>query len=126
MKQVSMMEGYTSKGLGASREPSPTAHKELTHSLTHSCSVVSNSLPPQRLQPARLFCPWDFPGKNTGVGFHFLLQGIFPTQKLNLSFPWLLHWQVGSLPLCHLGSPQRNECSHNPFILEDYLSQFEF
>ena len=27
-----------------------------------------------------LFCPWDFPGKNTGVGSHFLLQGIFLTQ----------------------------------------------
>ena len=33
-----------------------------------------------RLQPIRLFCPWDFPGKNTGVGFHFLLQGIFLSQ----------------------------------------------
>ena len=28
-------------------------------------------------------CPWDYPGKNTGVGCHFLLQGIFPTQGLN-------------------------------------------
>ena len=34
--------------------------------------------------------PWDFPGKNTGVGCHFLLQGIFPTQGLNLG---LLHWK---------------------------------
>ena len=33
--------------------------------------------------PARLFCPWDFPGKNTGVGCHFLLQGIFSTQGSN-------------------------------------------
>ena len=32
------------------------------------------------LQPARLLCPWDFPGRNTRVGCHFLLQGIFPTQ----------------------------------------------
>ena len=29
---------------------------------------------------ARLLCPWDFPRENTGVGCHFLLQGIFPTQ----------------------------------------------
>ena len=50
---------------------------------------------------ARLLCPWDFPGKNTRVGYHFLLQGIFPTQGLN---PGLLCWQVGSLPLHHLGS----------------------
>ena len=31
----------------------------------------------------RHLCPWDFPDKNTGVGCHFLLQGIFPTQGLN-------------------------------------------
>ena len=40
------------------------------------------------LQPSRFLCPWDSPGKNTGVGFHFLLQGIFPTQESN---PGLLH-----------------------------------
>ena len=44
----------------------------------------------------------DFPGKNTGVGCQSLLQGIFPTQGLNLC---LLHWQADSLPLNHLGSP---------------------
>ena len=38
--------------------------------------------------PARFLCPWDSLGKNTGVGCHFLLQGIFPTQELN---PDLLH-----------------------------------
>ena len=45
-----------------------------------SCSVVSDSLQPCGLKPARLLCPWDFPGKNIGVGCHFLLQGIFLTQ----------------------------------------------
>ena len=40
--------------------------------------------------------------KNTGVGCHYLLQGIFPTQGSN---PRLLHWQVDSLPLSHQGSP---------------------
>ena len=50
-----------------------------------------------------LLCPWDFPGKNTGVGCHFLLQGIFPTQGSN---PCLLHWQVNSFPLSHHGSPE--------------------
>ena len=40
-------------------------------------------------QPTRLLCPWDFPGKNTGVGSHFLLQAIFPIQGSN---PSLLHW----------------------------------
>ena len=41
-----------------------------------SRSVVSDFLQPHGLQPTRLFRPWDFPGKSTGVGCHFLLQGI--------------------------------------------------
>ena len=49
------------------------------------------TLRPPGLQPTRLLCPWNSPGKNTGVGCHFLLQGIFLTQGLNLP---LLHWQV--------------------------------
>ena len=55
-----------------------------------SRSVVSDSLGPHRLYPARLLCPWDFPGKNTGEGCHFLLQGIFPTQGSNLRLLHLL------------------------------------
>ena len=47
-------------------------------------------------------CPWDFPGKNTGVGCHFLLQGIFPPKDQTLVL-CLLHWQVDSLLLHHLG-----------------------
>ena len=47
----------------------------------------------------------SLPGKNTGVGFHFLLQGIFPTQGLNPCLLYLLHCQVDSLSLCHLGNP---------------------
>ena len=35
---------------------------------------MSNSVRPHRRQPTRLPCPWDSPGKNTGVGCHFLLQ----------------------------------------------------
>ena len=41
-----------------------------------------------------LLSPWDSPGKNTGVGCHFLIQGIFPTQGANPAFLCLLHWQV--------------------------------
>ena len=37
-------------------------------------SVMSDSVQPQRQQPTRLLHPWDFPGKSTGVGCHFLLQ----------------------------------------------------
>ena len=40
-----------------------------------SCSVMSHSLRPHRLQSTRLLCPWNSPGKNTGVGSHSLLQG---------------------------------------------------
>ena len=65
------------------------------------CSVVSDSLQPHRLQFTRLLCPWNYSGKNTGVGCLVLLQGLFPTQGLNLC---LLPWQVDSLPLSHLKS----------------------
>ena len=144
-----------------------------------SCPTLCD---PHGLQPTRLLCPWNFPGKNTGVGSHSLLQGILltqesnpglrhcrqilcrlshqasqlwyytnysicacvfscvllfvtpwtvacqvslsmgfsrreywsgllfpspgdPTHGLNPSLPCLLHWQVDSLPLFHLGSP---------------------
>ena len=74
----------------------------------HSCSVVSNSMQPHGLSPARLLYPWNFPGNNTGVGCHFLLQGIFPTQGLNPCLLHLLHWQADSLPLSHLERPFLN------------------
>ena len=48
-----------------------------------------------------LLCLWNSLGKNTGVGCHFLLQGIFLAQELN---PCLLHWQAASFPLSHRGS----------------------
>ena len=48
-----------------------------------------------------LLCPRDHLGKNTGVGCHFLLQGIFPTQRLN---PCLMHWQADSFLMRHQGS----------------------
>ena len=73
-------------------------------SLNHCCVSwsVTNSLPPHGLQPTRLFYPWDFPGKNTGVGSHFLLQGIFLTQGSNLC---LLHCRQILYHLTHQGSP---------------------
>ena len=49
-----------------------------------------------------------FPSKNTGVGCHFLLQGIFPTQGLNSHLLCLLQRQVDSWPLSLLGSPNTN------------------
>ena len=52
------------------------------------------------MEPSRLLCPWDPPGKNSGVGRHALLQGIFPTQRSNPSVLSLLHpaWQADFLP----------------------------
>ena len=47
------------------------------------------------MQPTRLLCPWDSPVKNTEVGCHALLQGIFPTQGSNSHLLCLLPWQEG-------------------------------
>ena len=85
----------------------------------HVCSVssvVSNSLQPYELKSTMLFCLRNFPGKDTGVGRHFLLQGIFLTQRSNLHLFCLLHWQAGSLLLAPAGkpnlksSPAKNSC----------------
>ena len=67
-----------------------------------SRSVVSDSLRPHGLEPTRLLCPWNSPGRNTGVGSHSLLQRIFPPQGSN---PGLLHcrWMLNFLS--HQGSP---------------------
>ena len=54
-----------------------------------------------------LLSPWDSPGKNTGVGCHSLLQGIFLTQESNPYLLCLLHWQSGSLPLAPSGKPNQ-------------------
>ena len=59
------------------------------------CDLMDN------VQPTRLLCPRDLPGKNTEVVCHFLLQGIFFTQGL---IPCLLHCQADYLPLNHQGS----------------------
>ena len=65
------------------------------------CDLMDYSPP----GPSRLLCPWDSPGKNTGVGCYALLQGIFLTQGSNPHLLHLLHWQAGSLPLVPPGKP---------------------
>ena len=55
------------------------------------------------MEPARFLCPWNSPGKNTGVGGHSLLQGIFLTQESN---PGLLHCRQILYHLSHQGSPE--------------------
>ena len=70
------------------------------HNALHlSCVLVAQSCldssQPHGLEPTRLLCPRDSPGRHTGVGCHFLLQGIFPTQELN---PGLQYWLADSWP----------------------------
>ena len=67
-----------------------------------SCSVVSSSLLFHGLEPTRLLCPWDFPGKNTGASCLSFLHGIFPTQGLNLC---LLYCRQILYRLSHQRSP---------------------
>ena len=77
-----------------------------------SHSVMSNSLRLHGLQPTRLLCPWNSPGKNTGVDCHALLQGIFPTRGSNPGLPhckWILYC------LSHQGSPRILEWRAYPF-----------
>ena len=69
------------------------------------CSVVSDSATPWTVAH-QLLCPWNFPGKNTGVGCHFLLQGSSLTQGSKPGLLSLLHWKVDSLPLAPPGNPQ--------------------
>ena len=76
-----------------------------------SHSVVSDSLWPLGLEPTRLLYPLDSPGKNTGVGCHFLPQDIFPTQRSNLGLLCLPHcrqilsrWATGEARLSSEGS----------------------
>ena len=54
------------------------------------------------LDPGRLLCPWNSPGKNTGVGCHCFFQGIFPTQGSNSHLP---HWRHILYHMRHQGRP---------------------
>ena len=74
---------------------------DLGESEIGSHSVVSDSVRPHGLESTRLLCPWNSPGKNTGVGHHALLQRIFLIQGLNSGLP---HW--GQI-LYHLSYPGR-------------------
>ena len=67
-----------------------------------SHSVMSDSSRPHGLQLSRLLCPWDSPGKNNGVGYHFLSQWTFPTQRLNPDLP---HCRQILYHQSHQGSP---------------------
>ena len=70
---------------GLSLEKSGPEQVDLSGNLSEyvSHSVVPDSLQLHGLQPTRVVCPWNFPGKDTGVGGHFLLQVIFLAQGSN-------------------------------------------
>ena len=81
------------------------------------CLILCN---PMDCSPTRLLCLWDSLGKNTGVGCHSLLQGIFLTQGSNL-YLLLLLWQADSLPP---GKPlyQQPNPNHFPVHLRHFSS----
>ena len=75
-----------------------------TTALKSEVSQLCPTLQPHGLQPTRLLHPWNFLGKSTGVGCHFLLQGIFPIQGSN---PGLLHCGQMLYCLSHRGIPSQ-------------------
>ena len=78
-------------------------------------SVISDAWQLYGLQPARLLCPWDLPGKNNWVGCCALLQGIFPTEVSKLSPLHLLYCRHILYPLSYLGrSPSLKVVDSNP------------
>ena len=80
-----------------SRLPFPSP-KHQSEKWKWSCSVVSDSLQPHGLQPTRLLCPWDFPGKRTGVGWHCLFQvGLHRTVQLQLLQRYWLGHRLGTI-----------------------------
>ena len=79
-------------------------------SLLFSCSVCLTFLQPHGLQPTSLLCPWDSPGKHTGVGCHFFSRGSSPPTDRTL----VSSLGDDSLPLTHLGSPPRH---HNQALI---------
>ena len=67
-----------------------------------ACPQSCLTLQPYGLQPARLLCAWDSPGRNTGAGCHSLFQAVFLTQGLNLRLLRLPHCRLTLYPWPHL------------------------
>ena len=84
-------------------------------------SVVFDSLWHHGPQLARVLCPWDSPGNNTGVGCHALLQGIFLIWGSNWCLPISLALQGDSLPTEPWGSPQGTQSGVLITLIQDSL-----
>ena len=86
---------------------------------------MSNSLRPCGLYPTGLLCPSDFPGKNTGVSCHFILQGIFPTQRLNQHLLFgrriLYHWATGEDRIQWIKCPKGDDESESHSVISSSL-----
>ena len=110
--EIEMMHGICLTVPGTLSHYVCTLLSESAKTMTYATFLSLNSAAcvcAQLLSHIQLFvAPWAvahqvplsmrFPSKNTGVGCHFLVQGIFKTQRANLC---LLHWQAGSLSLGH-------------------------
>ena len=95
-----------------------------------SRSVVSDSLRPHGLQPTRLLCPWDFPGKSTGVGCHCLLRmpsihshrrKTYCSPPVCFSFTFTLLSHLTELHSWHFWSP--NMWSFSPTAVSSWQHQ---
>ena len=94
------------------------------YSIAKSCPAPWDHM---ELLPIRLLCPWDFSGKNTGVGCHFLLQGDFLTQGLNphllLDRSVLYLWATREAPESRFRSVQFSSVAQSSQGLEKVKSR---
>ena len=106
--QIVKIKGFQQKAQHATCYPARHIINLISTLESETCSVVSNSLWPDRLNS-----PWNSPGQNTGVGSVFLLQGFFPSQGLN---PGLPHCRQLLYQLSHKESPRILEWIAYPFF----------
>ena len=104
MRHVRIWVLFFSRRIGSIVCPTASQNASYVHYALRSeqrvqCSCLHTELCPALCNPTDCTYPWNFLSKNTRVGCHFLLQGIFLTQGSNSSLPHLLYWQVDSLPL---------------------------
>ena len=88
LKMVHIKKIFKKERKDACKNPQPARCQVIRNCCLAAKECLTTLLRPHGLQPTSLLCPWDSPGKNTGVDCHFLLQGIFLTQGSN---PCLLH-----------------------------------
>ena len=91
------------------RGPAAITHMVKESEVTQSCLTLCDPM-----EPTRLLHPWDFPGKSTGVGCHFLPQGIFLTQGSNPDLP---HCRQTLYHLSYQGSPAHKGKALIKFLL---------